>query len=395
MTRLVGLTLFGAAISLAAGLTAADEPKDASKLPAAEPVGKIEVVATFDGPMPTGVTVSHSGRIFVNFPRWGDPVEYTVAEVKGGKTVAFPDAAFSGPHKDRPAEGLVSVQSVVVDPDDRLWMLDTGSIEFGPPLPGGPKLVGVDLKTNKVVKSIPFPEDVALKTTYLNDIRFDLRKGKGGVAYITDSAQKGPSAIIVVDLDSGKSRRRLHGHPSTTADSKFLPQVEGRPLMQREPGKPPEHMKMGSDGIAISHDGKHLYYCPLSSRRLFRVATDALLDEKASDEDVAKAVENLGDRGFASDGLESDDKGRLYLTNYEDNAILRRNSDGQYETLVYDPRVLWPDTMSLAKDGSLYFTANQLHRQARFHDGKDLRKKPYALFRLKVDAGPVLLRREK
>jgi hypothetical protein len=64
-------------------------------LPAAEPklaeertAGKLEVVATFDGPMPTGVTVSHKGRIFVNFPRWGDAVTYTVAEVKDGKPSA-------------------------------------------------------------------------------------------------------------------------------------------------------------------------------------------------------------------------------------------------------------------------------------------------------------------
>ena len=37
-----------------------------------KPVGKLELVATFNGPMPTGVTVSQKGRIFVNFPRWGD-----------------------------------------------------------------------------------------------------------------------------------------------------------------------------------------------------------------------------------------------------------------------------------------------------------------------------------
>jgi hypothetical protein len=28
---------------------------------------------------------------------------------------------------------------------------------------------------------------------------------------------------------------------------------------------------------------------------------------------------------------------------------------------------------------------------ARFHDGRDLRQKPYSLFRVKVDAKPVLL----
>jgi sugar lactone lactonase YvrE len=281
----------------------------------------------------------------------------------------------------------------VVDPADRLWLLDTGSVEFGPPT--GSKLVGVDLATDKVFKVIPFPPEVALPTTYLNDIRFDLRKGKSGVAYITDSAQKGPNGVIVVDLDSGKSRRRLNDHPSTRAVKDFLPLVEGRPVMERKPGQPPKHLSLGSDGIAISHDGKHLYYCPLASRHLYRVPTDALLDEKLGDEEVGKTVEDLGDRGFASDGLEADDKGRVYLTDYEHNAILRRTADGQYETVAHDPRVLWPDTMSVAADGHLYFTANQLHRQKNYQNGKDLREKPYALFRVKIDAGPVLLRREE
>ncbi len=383
MIRLLGCSLLAVTVGARGG-----EPK----LPTVEPVGRIEIVATFDGPMPTGVTVSRKGRVFVNFPRWGDKVDFTVAEMKDGKPVAYPGAEFNHLDKDRPAECLVSVQSVVVDPDDRLWLLDTGSVELGPTLPGGAKLVGVDLKTNKVFKTISFPEEVALKTTYLNDVRFDLGRGKGGVAYITDSSSNGPNGLIVVDLATGKGGRRLHDHPSTKADKNFLPIVEGRPLMNRPPGGKPTHMTFGSDGIALSHDGKHLYYCPLSTRRLYRVRTDALVDEKASDEEMAKAVEDLGDRGFASDGLESDDKGRLYLTDYEHNGILRRGADGSYETLVHDPRVLWPDTLSLAADGYLYFTANQLHRQAQFHGGKDLRRKPYALFRVKVDAGPVLLR---
>lgn len=376
-------------------LLVAAAPADDPKLPAEKPAGKPELVATFDGPMPTGVTVSRKGRVFVNYPRWGDPVTFTVGELKDGKPRAYPDEKFATFDKARPAETLASVQSVVVDPADRLWILDTGSIEFGPVIPGGAKLVGVDLASNKVFKTIAFPPEVALKTTYLNDIRFDLRKGKAGVAYITDSSGEGPNGIIVVDLDSGTSKRRLHDHPSTKAVKNFLPFVEGRPLMERKPGEPPKHLGLGSDGIAIGHDGRHLYYCPLASRHLYRVPTDALLDDKAIDETVGRLVEDLGDRGFASDGLESDDKGRIYLTDYEHNGIQRRTPDGQYETLVHDPRALWPDTLSLAADGYLYFTANQLHRQARFQNGKDEREKHYALFRVKVDAGPVLLRREK
>ena len=55
--------------------------------------------------------------------------------------------------------------------------------------------------------------------------------------------------------------------------------------------------------------------------------------------------------------------------------------------------MIWPDTMSLARDGYLYFTVNQLDRLPRFHEGKDLRKPPCALFRVKIDGQPVMLQR--
>ena len=56
-----------------------------------------------------------------------------------------------------------------------------------------------------------------------------------------------------------------------------------------------------------------------------------------------------------------------------------------------DPRMLWPDTLCVAGDGYLYFIVNQLHRQPDYHDGKDLRAKPYSLFRVRINAEPVRL----
>ncbi len=100
---------------------------------------------------------------------------------------------------------------------------------------------------------------------------------------------------------------------------------------------------------------------------------------------------DLGEKG-ASDGLEADDKGHVYAGDYEHNSILQRQADGAWKIIAHDPRILWPDTLSVASDGYLYFTANQLDRQAMFHDGKDLRVRPYDLFRIKIDAGPVLLK---
>jgi sugar lactone lactonase YvrE len=361
-----------------------------------EPVGSLEVVHTFDGPMPTGVSVSHTGRVFVNFPKWGDEVPATVVELRDGAEVPFPDEQWNSPTSDDDAGAFVSVQSIVVDPADRLWVLDTGSPLFQPTKPGGPKLVRVDLTSDTVAQVITFSPDVALPTTYLNDVRFDLRREEAGVAYITDSSDSGPNGIIVVDLASGRAWRRLHDHPSTKAEplQDFRPIVEGRPFLERPADGDAKPVSMGSDGIAISGDGSRLYYCPLISRRWYSVSTDALVDRSVPDEDVAATVMDEGDRGGASDGLETDDAGRLYMTNYEHNAVLRRLPGGGYETVVHDPRLLWPDTMSVGTDGYLYVTANQLHRQANYQGGEDRRRKPYHLFRTRIDAGPVLLRRE-
>ncbi|QDV36986.1 hypothetical protein ElP_49180 [Tautonia plasticadhaerens] len=67
--------------------------------------------------------------------------------------------------------------------------------------------------------------------------------------------------------------------------------------------------------------------------------------------------------------------------------MVRRSPDGRFETLVHDPRVLWPDTLSVARDGHLDFTSSQLHHQARDHEGKDLRQRPYVRFASRPPTG--------
>ena len=52
---------------------------------------------------------------------------------------------------------------------------------------------------------------------------------------------------------------------------------------------------------------------------------------------------------------------------------------------MHDPLVLRPDTLAVANDGCLYVIANQLHRQADYHEGKDLSGKPYRLFRVAIE----------
>ncbi len=452
---------FSSALFASALFVAASAPAPAQSSITANPpttssdhfFGALETVATFPGPMPEGVTVSRHNRIFVNFARWGDDIPFTVAEIRNGKAVAYPNAEVNdwpgrklpnpNAFKDEAADQthLVSVQSVVVDPADHLWILDTGAPLLKNTVPGGPKLIAIDLATNQVIKTILLPPETCGTNCYLNDVRFDLNVGDTGpqdpqtmvgsrpdanpnappkdpkhptadrsfdsngsgpltsaaaaaihgTAYITDSSSEGPNAIIVVDLATGKSMRRLNQHSSVLAEDQFLMFAEGRPVYQTLPGYPPKAVNFAADGIAISSDGKTLYYCPINGTRLYAVSTDHLRDKTKSDAQVAATVRIVTGK-MPSDGLESDAEGNVYMTDPVTDSIHRWSpATGLTETLVHDPRLLWPDTMSLSDDGYLYVTSNQLNRQPTQHEGHDLRIKPYSLFRIKVDAKPVRL----
>jgi sugar lactone lactonase YvrE len=194
-----------------------------------------------------------------------------------------------------------------------------------------------------------------------------------------------------VDLASGKVARRLAGRPSVEAEDLLLV-VEGQPLCAKPaPDAAPAGLKVASDGIALSPDGETLYYCPLTSRRLYAVATAYLRDPTLAPEELAAQVRDLGPKP-AVDGMVMDDQGRLYLSAFEHNAIMRRLPDGTIEALAQDPRLLWPDTFAIGPDGYLYATVNQFGRQPQFHEGRDRRQRPFLLLRTRIDAGPVLLR---
>lgn len=357
-------------------------------LPMEKFFGKFELVHSFYGAMPTGVTVSETSRIFVCFPRWGDDVKFTVAEIAEGQLQPYPNVEINFPNPANVAMSFISVQSVVADGRGTLWILDTAAPNFSVPIIGGAKLVAVDLKTNTIKKVYMFTEEVVLPTTYLNDVRFDFRVGKAGYAYITDSSSNGPGGIIVVDLETGNAYRRLSGTPPTSPDPYFLAKVEGNILMNRNKDGSTSPFRLASDGIAISVDGKTLFFCPLTSRHLFSISTEFLRDRTIPEEDLLSRVEYWGEKG-ASDGMITGAKGNVYAGDYENNSIRKIMPNGNMETIAHDPRILWPDTFSIGPDQYLYLIVNQLHRQARFHYGRDLREKPYGLLRIKINELPA------
>ena len=290
------------------------------------------------------------------------------------------------------------MQSVVIDPKDRLWILDTGRAltpngTLVPASYGGPKLIGVNLTNNTIISTIVFPTTVAYSDSYLNDVRFDLRPSVTpsgqGVAYITDSSTEGRNGIIIVDLRTGESWRHLDGTPQVRPQGQFVAQVWGELVYSiAGPGLPVSFISFGADGIALSADGETLYWTAVGSRYLYSVPTARLLDRSTFSEIQAQAaIQSHGQKGV-SDGLETDSNGLIYVGNVEQEAINIFNPvNGTVELFVRDPRIGWTDTMAVGTDGYIYFTENQLERSPSFFPGTDRRVKPYALFRAKLPNG--------
>ena len=321
--------------------------------------GKLTLEATFDHQV-TGITVTPDGRRFVNFPRWTEDAPMSVAELlPSGKLKAYPDEEWNAWRNSKAAqmpvdEHFVCVQSVVADTHGALWVVDAAAPGNEKILPGGPKLVRIDLATNQVSKVIAFDEKVALQGTYLNDLRVS---PDGRTGYITDSGSRG--AIIVVDLEAGTAFRALDGHPSTQPEKDVQVTTDGKPLVRPDGRRP----MFASDGIALSNDGATLYYQALTGKTLYAVPT-ATLSPGSSPSEVEAAVKKLGTTTVA-DGLWMSKDGTLYLTSPTDNAVKRWNGT-ELETVVEDDRLRWPDTMSEGPDGMLFVTASHIQDTAWF-----------------------------
>jgi len=319
----------------------------------------------------TGISVSKTGRVFVNFPRWSPEYVNAVMEVMpDGSARPYPDQNWNR-WDLTPASAskhFVCVQSVVVD-GDSLWVLDAAAPMLMSIVPGGPKLVQVNLKTNKVARVIPIGPAVAKTSSYLNDVRFDDHRK---TAYITDS---GLGGIIVVNLATGESHRALDGDPSVMPDKSVKIVIDGKPVLGPTGETPAFH----SDAIALSPDGQYLYYQPIASTTLYRVKTDALRDAHGTPQAEKFA------KTFPVDGIWMDAKQNIYLSNLQADGVSRLTPNGKIQTVLTDKRLQWPDTFSEGPDGSIYITASHINDSPTYNHGKSTRKMPYAAFKFKPE----------
>lgn len=362
----------GAAIALVAIAGLALQACSKPEKPAAKPrETAIATVASSNSAIWNAV-VADGERYFLAGPRWAGGAGPQLSKVENGAVLPYPDAGWNSwkPGEDG-SHKFVNINALHQDPQGHLWAVDTGAPQFGgDPLPGAAKLVEIDIGSNRIIRTIPFPADVALKGSYVDDIRFN---GKHG--YLTDAGNAG---IIVVDLDSGRSRRVLERNPSTVAQ-------QGRPIIisgQVLNGPNDQPLFVQSDPLEVSPDGKWLYYGPLEGP-WSKVPTRLLDDPKVSAAELAGAVRPFADLPPMG-GSVMDRQGNLYFSQLEDDSIRKRAPDGTITTLVSDPRLHWVDAMFITPDGRLLMPAAQIDRVALFSGGTSHVEWPVSLFSLKL-----------
>jgi len=345
-----------------------------------------EVVARLSPPTPdlSGIAVSSDNRVFLGFPRHADNHQsYALAELVNGKPVPFPDTAYVYPSTKPYQDWLVSPHGLYMDKNNTLWVLDDGKRAGQKEIPeGAAKVVAIDIRTKRILATLVIPKPVLSDESHYNDLRVDLTHGLKGTVYIANSGFGEHFSLVVIDVASGKTKEVLLNHYSTSPEPGFMGFLEGKPL--RYDFKQQTFPSGGADGLALSPDSKTIYWTAITGRRLYSLPTKMLSNPAITDQQLIDSLKFEGEHP-ACDGLAEDEKGNIYFGAFEQQSLVKRGIDKQYHLIAHDQEnFVWPDGLAY-RNGYLYVTLGQWNRLPGFNHGKDLRKPPYLVVKVKVN----------
>nr|UNO36947.1 yellow-d2 [Bactrocera tryoni] len=171
-----------------------------------------------DNPLPIDVDVYHQRgeqpKIFVTIPRFGQGVPYSLAYLtnvvrpNGTELQPYPSYDWHKTHGDD-CDGLTSVYRIQIDSCGKMWILDSGEIEFKQHC--APQLVVLDVATSKVVHRYRFPKGMFKPTisrfvTPYVDIADPAPKGACEEAFVYMADPTG-TGFVVYDMQHERSWR--------------------------------------------------------------------------------------------------------------------------------------------------------------------------------------------
>ena len=339
----------------------------------AEEVAEVTVAARLER-MPSGVAVWED-RMFIAIPRW-DGGDSTLHEWRDGALAPWPSAAANDATAG--SDRLHSVNGLRVDDRGRLWVLDNGRVNLGPPGEGVPKVVVYDVRSGAELFRHVFPPEVAPSTSFMNDLALDLDRG---FVYFTETGMGGPAALVVLEIAADRSRRVLEGHGALSPDPGLEMVIDGQvATILRDGERHP--WRVGANPVALAADGESLLFGAMTHRQLFRVETRLLRDPSVPPEELEAAVHVAFDKPM-SDGMDVLADGRPVLTDVEHASLVVVDADGQPHVLVRSPAwFVFPVAIHVVDERTLYFTSNQLQDMPLLHGGEDRTTPPYWVWRV-------------
>lgn len=333
----------------------------------------IETYATFDADMPPGnLAIGPDGRMFMSVHEFYGKALRIVEVSPDGSVTPYPNEAWANaPTGDGP--GLKGVLGLRADREGILWMLD-GQAEGQTG-----RIVGWNTNTETLHKIYYLGQPATLPSSFLNDLAIDREHN---AIYITDTANAETTALIVLDLDTGRARRVLQGSAFTVPEDTNMV-IDGNVVNLG--GAP---AKIGANPITIDPTNEWVYFAPMTASAMYRVRTTDLLDENLSEEALEARVERYGDKPI-SDGSTVDANGNVYITSITEDAVGVTKPDGTYEILFQQDEMSWPDGFAMGADGYVYVTINELHRSPVLNGGTDATQGEFKIMRFPAIGGAV------